>query len=84
VHITRTVAGKSSNRLKFYWVNVIYCICQSNELEREIKHNTRGAKQEASQKSGRAMAHPAPPLKTASALVGVAPTDKTSSPKIKI
>jgi len=26
--------------LKFCWLKVICCICQSNELEREIKHKT--------------------------------------------
>ena len=40
--IVRIVARKSSNRLKFWWLKVICCICQSNELEREIKHKTGG------------------------------------------
>jgi len=39
---------KSSNRLKFWWLKVIYCIWQSNKLEREIKHKTGAAKQGAS------------------------------------
>jgi len=52
VNIVRIVAIKSSNRLKFCWQQVICCICQSNELEREIKHKTGGTKQGASQKSG--------------------------------
>jgi len=34
---------------------------QSNELEREIKQKHGGDKRGASQKSGRAMAHPGPP-----------------------
>ena len=38
---------KLSNCLKFYWLKVIY-ICQSNKLEREIKHKTTSG----SQKSG--------------------------------
>jgi len=38
-NIVRTVARKSSSRLKFCWLKVIYCICQWNELEPEIKHN---------------------------------------------
>jgi len=42
VKIVRTVAKKSLNRLKFCWLKVICCICQSNELEREIKHKTGG------------------------------------------
>jgi len=50
VNIVRTVARKSSNRLKFYWLKVICCLCQSNELE--IKHKTGGGKQGGSQKSG--------------------------------
>ena len=52
MNIVRTVARNSSNRFKFCWLKVIYCICPSNELEREIKHKTGGAKQGASQKSG--------------------------------
>jgi len=35
VNIARTVTRKSSNRLKFCWLQVICCIRQSNELERE-------------------------------------------------
>jgi len=42
VNIVRTVARKSSNRLKFCWLKVICCICQPNELEREIQHKTGG------------------------------------------
>jgi len=40
VNIVRNVARKFSNRLKFCWLKVICCICQSNELEREIKNKT--------------------------------------------
>jgi len=50
VNIVRTVATKSSNRLKFCWLKVICCICQSNELEHEIKQKKLGGKQGASQK----------------------------------
>jgi len=42
VNIVRTVARKSSNRLKFCWLKVNCCVCQSNEVEREIKHKTGG------------------------------------------
>jgi len=42
VNIVRTFARMSSNRFKFCWLKVICCICQSNELEREIKHKTGG------------------------------------------
>jgi len=42
MNIVITVAWKSSNRLKFCWLNVICCICQSNELERDIKQKTGG------------------------------------------
>ena len=45
VNIVRTVARKSSNRLKFCWMKVICCICQSNKLEREIKQKTEGISQ---------------------------------------
>jgi len=60
VNIVSTVARKSSNRLKLCWQKVICCICQSNELEREIKQKTGGDKQGASQKSGGSMAHTGP------------------------
>ena len=59
MNIVRTVARKSSNRLKFCWLKVICCICQSNELEREIKQKT-GGKRGASQKSGGTVAHRIP------------------------
>ena len=52
MNIVRTVARKSSNRLKLCWLNVICCICQSNDLEREIQQKNWGGKQGASQKSG--------------------------------
>jgi len=42
MNIVRTVARNSSNRLKFCWLKVICCICQSNELECEIKQKTGG------------------------------------------
>jgi len=42
MNIVRTVARKSSNRLKFCWLQVICCICQSNKLEHELKHKTGG------------------------------------------
>jgi len=61
VNIVRTVARKSSNRLKFCWLKAICCTCQSNELEREIKHKTGG--QEGGQpKIWGAMIHPCSPL----------------------
>jgi len=54
--------GLLNYRLKYCWPKVIYCICQPNELEQEIKKKTGGAKQGAKQKSGGPMAHPGPPL----------------------
>jgi len=51
-------------RLKYCWPKVIYFIYQPNEVEREIKKKTEGAKQGAKQKSGGAMAHPGPPLES--------------------
>jgi len=32
-----------TNRLKFFWLKVTCCICQSKELEREIKQKTGGS-----------------------------------------
>jgi len=61
VNIVRTVARKSSHRLKFCWLKVICCICQSNELEHEIKQKTGRPSRGASKYLGGAMAHPAPP-----------------------
>jgi len=46
--------------LKYCWPEVIYCRCQSNELEWEIKQKSGVTKQGTKQKSGGAMAHPAP------------------------
>ena len=31
-----------NNRLKHFWLNVICCICQPNEVKRESKHGTGG------------------------------------------
>jgi len=56
--------GFLNYRSKYCWPKVIYCICQPNELERAIKKKTGRAKQGANQKSGRAMAHPGPPLES--------------------
>ena len=61
MNIVRTVARKSSNRLKFWWLKVICSICQSNELEHEIKHKTGGEAGDQS-KIWSAMAHPGPLL----------------------
>jgi len=49
--------GHLDNRLKYCWPKVIYCICQPNELKRESKKKTEGAKQ----KSWEDMAHTGPP-----------------------
>jgi len=57
VNTVRTVARKSSNRLKFRWLKVICCVCQSNEFEREIKQNLGGPA-----KNLGGMTHPSPPL----------------------
>jgi len=54
--------GYLDNSLKYCWPKVIYCIvfyciCQPNELKREIKKKTGGGgKRETKQKSGEAMA----------------------------
>jgi len=49
------------DRLKYSWPNCIYCVCQPNELKREIKKKNGGAKQKAKQKSGGAWPTQAPP-----------------------
>ena len=55
--------GYLDNRLKHCWPKVIYCICQPNELEREIKKKNGGAKRGAKQKSG-VRGPPSPPLES--------------------
>jgi len=49
------------NRLKFCWLKVICCICQSNELEREIRQKTWELSREPAKNLGGTMAHPGPP-----------------------
>jgi len=49
------VRGLLNYRLKHCWPKMIWCICQPNEIEREIKKKLGGQA-----KSGRAMAHPGP------------------------
>ena len=39
--------GLLNYRLKHCWPKIIYCICQPNELEREITKKTGGAKQKS-------------------------------------
>jgi len=56
-------------RLKYCWLKVIWFICQSNELEREIKGKT-GERNEGQPKIGERMAHPGP-LTTATAYTRV-------------
>jgi len=34
--------GFLTDRLKYSWPKCIYCVCQPNELKREIKKKTRG------------------------------------------
>jgi len=60
--MVRTVARKSANRLIFCWLKVVCCICQSNELEREIKQKTGGASRGPAKNLGGAIAHPGLPL----------------------
>jgi len=60
VNIVRTVARKPANHLKFCWLKVICCICQSNELE--IKQRTVGGKTGGQPKTWGSMAHPGSPL----------------------
>jgi len=52
VNIVRTVARNSSNRLKFCWLKSICCICQSNELEREIRQKTEGPSRGSANRPG--------------------------------
>jgi len=47
------------------------CTCQPNELKREIKKKTGGAKRGVKQTSEGSMAHPAPPLRIATAYVSL-------------
>jgi len=44
--------GLLNYRLRFCWLKVICCLCQSNENEHEIEHRTGGPKLGTSQKPG--------------------------------
>jgi len=56
--------GLLNYRLKFYWLKVICCIRQSNEIERKIKHKTGGlSKGPAENLEGHVPSRP--PLRTA-------------------
>jgi len=67
VNIVRTGARRSSNRLKFYWLKVICCICQPNKLECEMKHKT-GVPSRMPAKNLEDRGPPRPPLRIATAL----------------
>jgi len=58
------VRGLLNYRLKYCWPKMIYCICQPNEIEREIKKKTGGPSRGPSKNLG-GMAPPAPPLRIA-------------------
>ena len=53
--------GLLNYRLKYCWPKVIHCICQPNELERDIKKKT-GGNTGGKQKSGGPWPTQAPPL----------------------
>jgi len=61
--------GYPDHRLKYCWPEVIYCsyllycICQRNELKREIKKKTGGQTGDQTKIWG-GMAHPSPPLES--------------------
>jgi len=44
--------GLLNYRLKYCWPEVIYCICQPNELERDFKKKTGRAKEGPSKNLG--------------------------------
>ena len=50
--------------LKYCWPKLIYCICQPNELEREIKKKLGGGNRGPSKNLGEAWATQAPPLES--------------------
>jgi len=65
--------GFLNYRLKYCWPKVIYYICQTNELKREIKKKL-GAKQGANQKPG-GHGLPRPNLRIATGLAAPQPCD---------
>ena len=67
------------DRLKYSWPKCIYCVCQPNELKREIKKKT-GAKQ----KSGGGMARPVPPLRIPLVQIKVTTTNHEFGPDYKL
>ena len=62
-------------RSKYFWPEVIHCICQPNELERERKK--LGGQTGAKKISGRDMAHPSP-LRMPTAQVALGPQVSTT------
>ena len=62
--ISSEPSPKTSNRLNFFWLKVICCICQSNELEREIEQKTGGASRRLAKNLGGPWPTQ-PPLRTA-------------------
>jgi len=51
------------DRLKYSWPKCIYCVCQPNELKREIKKKTGGPAGGQAKIWG-GMAYPGPPLES--------------------
>ena len=51
------------DRLKYIWPKCNYCVCQPNELKREIKKKTGGAAG-SKQKHVGGMTHPGPHLES--------------------
>jgi len=49
------------DRLKYSWPKCIYCVCQPNELKREIKKKTGGPCRASSKNLGDAWPTQAPP-----------------------
>ena len=59
---TLMARGLLNYHLKFCWLKVICCICQSNELECNIKHKKLGGPAGGQQKSGGRHGPPRPPV----------------------
>ena len=66
LRITTQLRSGAVDKMAGIFIKCIWhpCICQPNELKREIKKNTGGAKRGAKKKSGWAIAHPDPPLES--------------------
>jgi len=72
------------DRLKYSWPNCIYCLCQPNELKREIKKKNGGGPSRRPSKNLGGMAHSDPPLESPLVQIKVTITNHDFGPDYKL